>query len=90
MAKVIVSSGWKGFTGGDNTFELDAQTAEEAINAFMQQHPQLRLRVFTEDGRLASFVAIFVDDEQIVSQRELGATISPSTVIRIIPALVGG
>lgn len=90
MAKILIPTPLRQFAAGLDAVEVDAATVGEALRDLVAAHPQIERNLFNEQGRLRSFVNIYVDDEDIrYLDREQTALQSGST-ISIVPSIAGG
>lgn len=90
MPKIYIPTPLRQYTGGAQAVQVPAATAGEALAALAAAHPDLRKHLFTDDGRLRSFVNVYLNDDDI---RYLGKEDSPVTEtdeITIVPSIAGG
>ncbi len=90
MAKIIIPSPLRKFTGDTTTVETEASTVLEAIQDLTKQHSGLSQHILDKDSNIRSFIRIYVGDEDI-NVLDKGATkVESDTVISIVPAIAGG
>ncbi|MGH9774713.1 MAG: MoaD/ThiS family protein [Candidatus Acidiferrales bacterium] len=88
--KVIIPTPLRPYAGRRESVELQAGTVGEALQALSSQFEELRKHLYSEDGRLRSFVNVYLNDEDIrFLQKEKTATREGDT-ISIIPSIAGG
>ncbi len=79
------------YVGGDDSVEVNAATITEALDRLIETHPDLRKHLFSGDGKLRSFVNLYLNDEDV---RYLPAkeqtTVTTSDTLTIIPSIAGG
>ncbi|RMH67581.1 MAG: MoaD/ThiS family protein [Bacteroidetes bacterium] len=80
----------RSFTGGAASVEVTGQTVGEALQDLVHRHPALEPHLYTEDGRLRSFVNIYVGDEDIRYLDRDATAITPGTELSIVPSIAGG
>jgi molybdopterin converting factor small subunit len=70
---------------------VSARTVGEALRELTSQNPELRRHLFTENGKLRSFVNVYLNDEDIryLEERE-NTPVSESDTLAIIPSIAGG
>ena len=88
--KVLIPTPLRPYAGKQSTVEVNAQTVGEALNNLVTQHPDLRKHLFAEDGKLRSFVNVYLNDEDI---RYLGKGATPvkeTDIVSIVPSVAGG
>lgn len=76
-------------TGGSRTVEVAGSTVTEALEDLFAQHPTLRERV-TEDGRLSSFINVYVNDRDVRYLDGLATAVGSDDTIILLPAMAGG
>ena len=89
--KVLIPSPLQQYTTGADAVGVDAATVEEALEALTKRHSELRRHLYADDGRLRSFVNIYLNDDDI-RYLEDGeeAAVKDGDEIRIIPSIAGG
>jgi len=65
-------------------------TVSEALEDLTSRHPELRPQLYNEEGRLRSFVNIFVNDEDIRHLQREDTKLNPRDELSIIPSIAGG
>ncbi len=88
--KVLIPTPLRPYTGKQSTVEVTAKTVGEALNNLVAQHPDLRKHLFAEDGRLRSFVNVYLNDEDIRYLAKDATPASESDTITIVPSVAGG
>ena len=79
------------YTNGQDSVPVTAGTVSAALEALVTEHPGLRNNLFSADGKLRSFVNVYLNDEDVryLSLKEESPT-SPSDELTIIPSIAGG
>ena len=67
-----------------------AQTVGEALANLVSQHPDLRKHLFSEDGKLRSFVNVYLNDEDIRFLAKDATPVKETDTITIVPSVAGG
>ena len=70
--------------------ELNAQTVGQALHQLTSEHPELRRHLFTDEGRLRSFVNVYLNDEDIRFLSKENTPVQASDTISIVPSIAGG
>ena len=79
------------YSGKQDAVTVTASTVGEALDALVTEHPDLKKHLYTEEGKLRSFVNVYLNDEDIRYLPEKDATrISDSDALSIIPSIAGG
>ncbi len=79
------------YTANQSAVAVDANTVTEAVSALLAQYPEFKKHLYTPDGKLRSFVNLYLNDEDVryLPQREETA-VQNSDTLSIIPSIAGG
>ncbi len=88
--RVLIPTPLRPYVGENAAVEVAAGTVGEALRELTGRFPELRRHLFAEDGRLRSFVAVYVGDEDIRSLRGEATPLSDGTELSIVPSIAGG
>ncbi|HET9368883.1 MAG TPA: molybdopterin-synthase adenylyltransferase MoeB [Vicinamibacterales bacterium] len=88
--RILIPTPLRPFTGQQASIEVDGQSVDDLLGALTAQHSDLRPHLFREDGRLRSFVNIYVNDEDIRQLGGISARVQPGDTISIVPSVAGG
>ena len=78
------------FTGGHESIELAGDTVGQVLDGLMAAHTGLKRHLLQDDGRLRSFVSLYLNETDI---RHLSSTATPvrsGDVLTIVPSIAGG
>jgi molybdopterin/thiamine biosynthesis adenylyltransferase/rhodanese-related sulfurtransferase/molybdopterin converting factor small subunit len=90
MPKVLIPTPLRQFTGKQDSVNVSGGTVGEALTALTSQFPDLRKQIFTDEGKVRSFVNVYLNDEDI---RYLGKDATPAAdgdTISLVPSIAGG
>ena len=90
MATILIPTPLRQFAGGTDTVEVEASTAGEALRELVAAHPQIERNLFSDAGRLRSFVNVYVDDDDIRYLDREDTPVSATSVLTIVPSIAGG
>lgn len=90
MAKIIIPTPLRKFTGNQASAETGGSTVAEAFEQLTTQYPELRRHLYDDKGKIRTFVRIYVGDDDINALQKEQTPIEPTTVVSIIPAIAGG
>ncbi len=62
----------------------------EALSALTSQYGELKKHLFAEDGRLRSFVNVYVNDEDIRYLQKDQTSLREGDTVSIVPSIAGG
>jgi adenylyltransferase/sulfurtransferase len=88
--QVEIPTALRSFTEGASRVGVEGATVGEALGALARRFGGLQRHLFTEDGKLRSFVSVYLNDEDV---RYLGRESTPvrnGDTLRIIPSIAGG
>jgi sulfur-carrier protein len=88
---IFIPTPLRGYAGGQDEVKVAGATVSEALDLLTQSHPDLRKHLFTNEGKIRSFVNLYLNDEDV---RYLPAKeqskISAGDTLSIIPSIAGG
>ncbi|HVA00765.1 MAG TPA: MoaD/ThiS family protein [Terriglobia bacterium] len=88
--KVVIPTPLRQFAGKKDSVDIDAKTVGEALAGLTSQFGDLRKHLFNEEGKLRSFVNVYVNDEDIRFLQKDQTPVNDSDVISIVPSIAGG
>ncbi|HXE75891.1 MAG TPA: MoaD/ThiS family protein [Candidatus Xenobia bacterium] len=90
MPKVIIPTPLRQYAGKQEAIELQAATVGELLNKLVTTHADLRRHLYTDDGKLRSFVNVYLNDEDIRYLQKEQTPVKDSDVVSIVPSIAGG
>ncbi|MGB8476210.1 MAG: MoaD/ThiS family protein [Candidatus Acidiferrum sp.] len=88
--KVMIPTPLRIYAGKRDSAELSAETVGEALSGLTGQFAELRKHLFTEEGKLRSFVNVYLNDEDIRYLAKENTPTKDGDTISIIPSIAGG
>ena len=88
--RVNIPSPLRPLTGGAAEVQVEAADVAALIVALEDRHRGLRERLLGADGKLRSYVRIFVNDEDVRFLEGTGTALRPGDTVAIVPAVAGG
>lgn len=88
--KVIIPTPLRAYAGKRESVEVQAATVAEALSGLTSKFGDLKKHLFTEDGRLRSFVNVYVNDEDIRYLQRDQTQVREGDTISIVPSIAGG
>ncbi|MGA7157301.1 MAG: MoaD/ThiS family protein [Acidobacteriaceae bacterium] len=81
----------RAFTDKKETVSVEATTVAEALAALVAAHPAMQQHLFTTDGKLRSFVNLYLNDDDVryLPDKE-NTPVDSSAELTIIPSIAGG
>jgi len=89
--KINIPTPLRAYTAGQQTVTVPGATIAEALSALTASYPELRNNLYTGEGKLRSFVNIYLNDDDIryLPAKE-ATTTADSDELTIIPSIAGG
>ena len=89
--KINIPTPLRAYTGSQPTVTVAGATIAEALASLTINYPDLKGHLYTPEGKLRSFVNIYLNDDDIryLPAKEATAT-SDSDELTIIPSIAGG
>ncbi len=88
--RVYIPTPLRQYVGRQDAVDVDGKTISEALNAITSRFPDLRRHLYNDEGKLRSFINIYVNDEDIRYMQRDETPLRESDEIRIIPSIAGG
>ena len=77
-------------TGGATEVDAGGSTVGDVLQALVEQHPDTKAQLFSDDGELNRFVNVYLNDEDVRVLDGLGTAVSDTDTVMILPAMAGG
>ena len=90
MATIIIPTPLRKFTNNSSRLQLKANSIQEAIIELNLNFPDLKKHLLDENGKLRSYINVFVGNEDIRNLQQEQTVVQQDSVISIIPAIAGG
>ena len=88
--KVSIPSPLQQYTESKDTIELEVATVGEALAQISSRYEGLRRHLFTEAGKLRTFVNVYLNDEDIRFLQREATPVQAGDVLSIVPTIAGG
>jgi len=89
-AKVMIPTPLRQYTGRQDAIEVEGRTVSEVLTNLTARYGDLRKHLYTDDGKLRSFVNVYVNDEDIRYLNKENTGIKENDVVSIVPSIAGG
>jgi molybdopterin/thiamine biosynthesis adenylyltransferase/rhodanese-related sulfurtransferase/molybdopterin converting factor small subunit len=90
MPKILIPTPLRQYADKRDSIEVSGGTVGEALDALTMQYPELRRHLFTDEGKLRSFVNVYVSDEDIRYLNKDATPVKDTDTISIVPSIAGG
>jgi len=88
--KILIPTPLRPFTDKQESVEVEGGTVGELLADLTRKHQGLRQHLYTDDGRLRSFVNVYINDEDIRYLDRERTRVSPGDTLSIVPSVAGG
>jgi molybdopterin converting factor small subunit len=88
--KVIIPTPLRAYAGKQESVEVQATNVGEALAALTGKFAELKKHLYSDDGRLRSFVNVYVNDEDIRYLQKDQTAVREGDTISIVPSIAGG
>ena len=90
MAKVLIPTPLRQFTGKQDHVEATGSTVGEVLGTLTTQYPDLRKQIFNDEGKLRSFVNVYLNDEDIRYLNRADTPAHEGDTLSLVPSIAGG
>jgi sulfur-carrier protein adenylyltransferase/sulfurtransferase len=90
MAKVLIPTPLRQYAGKQDAVELTGSTVGEVLGALTSEHTELRRHLYNDEGKLRSFVNVYLNDEDIRYMQKDATPVKDGDTISIVPSIAGG
>ena len=90
MPKILIPAPLRKFTGNSAEVAVSGATVGEALQSLASVHPELRQQIFTDEGKIRSFVNVYHNDEDIRFLDKDATVVADGDVVTLVPSIAGG
>src|SRR5215212_9418808 len=90
MAKILIPTPLRPYTDKQDAVDASGATVGELLNDLTTKHAGLKAHLYNDQGKLRSFVNIYVNDEDIRYLQKEQTAVKPDDTVSIIPSVAGG
>jgi len=87
---VMIPTPLRPFVGKKSAIELKAATVGEALRVLTTEFADLRKHLYTDEGKIRSFVNVYVNDEDIRYLEKENTPLKDGDTVSIVPSIAGG
>jgi sulfur-carrier protein adenylyltransferase/sulfurtransferase len=88
--KVLIPTPLRPYTGQQAVVEIDGHNIGELLQNLTSRHSDLRPHLYSPDGKLRSFVNVYLNDEDIRYLKREQTPVSAADTVSIVPSVAGG
>ncbi len=90
MAKILIPTPLRPYTDKQDAVDAAGATVGELLADLTRKHAGLKAHLYNEQGKLRSFVNIYVNDEDIRYLQKEQTPVKAGDTVSIIPSVAGG
>ncbi|MCC7234061.1 MAG: MoaD/ThiS family protein [Bryobacterales bacterium] len=90
MPKVMIPTPLRQYTDKKDSVEVAGATVGEILGALTATYPDLKKNLYNDEGKLRSFVNVYVNDEDIRYLGKDKAQVAATDTVTIVPSIAGG
>src|SRR3954462_4458088 len=90
MAKILIPTPLRPYTDKQDAVDASGATVGELLADLTTKHAGLKAHLYNEQGKLRSFVNIYVNDEDIRYLEKEQTAVKADDTVSIIPSVAGG
>jgi molybdopterin/thiamine biosynthesis adenylyltransferase/rhodanese-related sulfurtransferase/molybdopterin converting factor small subunit len=90
MAKILIPTPLRPYTDKQDSVDATGATVGELLADLTRRHEGLKNHLYNEQGKLRSFVNVYINDEDIRYLQKEQTPVNAGDTISIIPSVAGG
>src|SRR5467141_182321 len=90
MAKILIPTPLRPYTDKLDAVDVAGATVGELLADLTRKHSGLKAHLYNEQGKLRSFVNVYVNDEDIRYLQKEQTPVTAADTVSIIPSVAGG
>src|SRR5579864_4593263 len=90
MAKILIPTPLRQYVDKKDSVELEGSTVREVLDSLTSQYGDLKRHLFNDQGKLRSFVNVYVNDEDIRYLEKDATPLKNGDTVSIVPSIAGG
>ncbi len=90
MAKILIPTALRQFADKKDTVQFPGSTVGEVLKSLTSQYADLRRHLYNDEGKLRSFVNVYVNDEDIRYLNKEATPLNDGDTVSIVPSIAGG
>jgi adenylyltransferase/sulfurtransferase len=90
MAKILIPTPLRPYTDKQDAVDASGATVGELLADLTRRHSGLKAHLFNDQGKLRSFVNVYVNDEDIRYLQKEQTPVTAGDTVSIIPSVAGG
>ena len=88
--RVLIPTPLRPYTDQQDAVEVDGSTVGELLSSLTARYGELRRHLYSDEGKLRSFVNVYVNDDDIRYLDREATSLKAGDVVSIVPSVAGG
>jgi molybdopterin converting factor small subunit len=90
MAKILIPTPLRQYADKKDSVDAAGATVGEVLAAATALHPDLRKQIYSDEGKLRSYVNVYLNDEDIRYLDKEKTAVGENDTLSIVPSIAGG
>jgi len=90
MAKILIPTPLRQYADKKDSVQLTGSTVGEVLKSLTSEYADLRRHLYNDEGKLRSFVNVYVNDEDIRYLNKEATPLNDGDTVSIVPSIAGG
>ncbi len=90
MIKVRIPTPLRSYVGNAREVSAEAGTVLQVLDTLTAQHPDLKKHLYNDEGKLRSFVNVYLGDEDVRYLQGTDTVVPEGATLSIVPSVAGG
>src|ERR1700690_1783564 len=90
MGKILIPTPLRQFADKKDSVQLAGSTVGEVLKSLTSEYADLRRHLYNDEGKLRSFVNVYVNDEDIRYLSKEATPLKDGDTVSIVPSIAGG
>jgi sulfur-carrier protein adenylyltransferase/sulfurtransferase len=90
MAKILIPTPLRQYAEKLDAVQVTGATVGEALSTLTSKYSDLRRHLYSDEGKLRSFVNVYVNDEDIRYLQKEATPLKDGDTVSIVPSIAGG
>ncbi len=87
---VLIPTPLRAYAGKQDVVQVEGETVGELLQNLTAKYSELRNHLYNEDGRLRSFVNVYLNDDDIRYLDKEATAVKEGDTLSIVPSVAGG
>lgn len=88
--RIHIPAPLRAYTDESRTVTVEGDNAGAALQGLVTRYPRLKDHLYDENGRLRSYVNVYVNDEDIRYLNQTDTPLEAGDELSIVPSIAGG